>query len=58
MQAIWDSIAIISLLGAVVAFAIGPGPVPWLLAPEILPDYVASTGISLCVFANWYVVGP
>lgn len=37
----------------VAAFAIGLGPIPWLLLPEIFPTYAVGAASSVCVATNW-----
>ncbi|MFC9293865.1 sugar porter family MFS transporter [Streptomyces sp. NPDC057011] len=46
-------IALVALLGYVVAFAIGMGPVFWLLASEIFPPSVRATGMGLSTTVVW-----
>jgi SP family galactose:H+ symporter-like MFS transporter len=46
-------IAIISLAIYVGAFAIGLGPVFWLMISEIYPLRVRGTAMSIATFANW-----
>lgn len=43
------------LIAFVVAFALGLGPVPWLVAPEIFPAKwpLTPVAVSLCVSVNW-----
>ncbi|MEU6996620.1 MFS transporter [Streptomyces sp. NPDC046465] len=42
------------------AFAVGIGPVFWILAAEVFPPAVRAKGVALCVLVNWsanFVVG-
>eukprot|EP01134_Creolimax_fragrantissima_P003997 CFRG3997T1 len=48
----WPSVACI-LLG-VSFFSLGPGPIPWLLVPEILPGSHRDVGVSVAVGSNWF----
>ncbi len=47
----WPSIVFVIL--GVMFFAIGPGPIPWMITSEILPPVVRPGGVSICVFTNW-----
>lgn len=51
--AIAPYIAMISLMGFVGCFAIGLGPMPWLIPSEILPTKVRGRAASFSVLANW-----
>lgn len=48
-----DRISIACLMLYVAAFAMGTGPVPWLILSEIYTPSVRSQAISLAVFVNW-----
>eukprot|EP01134_Creolimax_fragrantissima_P004509 CFRG4509T1 len=48
----WPGVACI-LLG-VSFFSFGPGPVPWMLVPEILPECHRDVGVSVAVGTNWF----
>ncbi|NYV72892.1 sugar porter family MFS transporter [Streptomyces sp. UH6] len=55
---VWDVsgqsvIALVCLLGYVAFFAIGAGPVIWLLVSELFPPRVRARGASLCTAVNW-----
>ncbi|MQY30113.1 MFS transporter [Nocardia aurantia] len=45
--------ALICLLAFVAAFAIGTGPVVWLLVSELLPPPMRARGTGLCTTVNW-----
>ena len=47
-------LSILSLMFYVVMFAIGLGPITWLLISEIFPMRVRGKVMSICVFANWF----
>lgn len=46
-------ILIISLIGYVQGFAIGPGPIPWIYNTELVPTDAKSATNSLCSSLNW-----
>lgn len=48
-----DIIAIFSLMAYVASFAIGMGPIPWLINAEIYPIAIRGQAMSLATFANW-----
>ena len=54
-----DEVAVVGLMSYVVFFAIGLGPVTWVLLSEIFPLKVRGTAMTLATFVNWlcnYVV--
>jgi sugar porter (SP) family MFS transporter len=57
----WASwLSLICLLGYIVAFAIGLGPIFWLLIAEIFPAEARAAGAGLATAVNWlssFVVG-
>eukprot|EP01026_Neomeris_dumetosa_P069667 TRINITY_DN6898_c0_g1_i3.p2 TRINITY_DN6898_c0_g1~~TRINITY_DN6898_c0_g1_i3.p2 ORF type:complete len:325 (+),score=36.70 TRINITY_DN6898_c0_g1_i3:119-1093(+) len=53
MQQVSGIIALIGTLVYVLAFALGMGPIPALLLPEILPDKVRGVGMSLALGTHW-----
>ncbi len=48
-----DTIAVISLMVYVASFAVGMGPVPWLIISEIYQVQIRGRAMSLALFANW-----
>jgi SP family galactose:H+ symporter-like MFS transporter len=48
-----DIIAFISLIGYVAFFAIGLGPVTWVVLSEIFPLKVRGKAMTVVVFGNW-----
>jgi MFS family permease len=48
-----DTIAIFSLMAYVASFAIGMGPIPWLINAEIYPIAIRGHAMSLAAFVNW-----
>ena len=52
-SAMIDQIALFSLMGYVVFFAIGLGPSTWVILSEIYPLKVRGKAMTLATFANW-----
>lgn len=51
----WDGkISALSLMGYVASFAIGLGPVTWVIVSEIYPLRIRATAMTLSIFANWF----
>jgi MFS transporter, SP family, galactose:H+ symporter len=48
-----DIIAVISLMGYVAFFAIGLGPVTWVILSEIYPLKVRGKAMTIAIFGNW-----
>ncbi len=48
-----DRISIVCLMVYVAAFAIGTGPVPWLILSEIYIPSIRGHAMSLAIFVNW-----
>ena len=46
-------VAVISLMVYVASFAIGLGPVAWLIIAEIYPHQIRGRAMGLAIFANW-----
>ena len=53
----YPSHSVFPMIGFIVLFAVGLGPVPWLMMPEIFPPKWSLTipAISACISANWVV---
>jgi sugar porter (SP) family MFS transporter len=51
----WGSwLALIGLLGYIASFAIGLGPIFWLLIAEIFPPEARAAGASVATAVNWF----
>ena len=56
----WQWPSVIFVVLGVMFFAVGPGPIPWMITSEILPPNVRAGGVTVCVFTNWlftFIVG-
>lgn len=56
----WQWPSVIFVVCGVMCFAVGPGPIPWMITSEILPPSVRAGGVTICVFFNWlftFIVG-
>ncbi|KAK3776225.1 hypothetical protein RRG08_062408 [Elysia crispata] len=49
----FNILSIIFILIFVVFFALGPAPVPWLIAPELFTHDARAAAVSVCVLVNW-----
>lgn len=47
------TLSIIGILGYVSTYAVGMGPVPWLMMNEIFPTQALGAAVSLAVATNW-----
>eukprot|EP00126_Sphaerothecum_destruens_P004484 Sdes_comp18212_c0_seq1m7780 len=51
---VWANyLSIVSVLLYVVMFAVGPGPIPWLISTEMIPSSYSNVAQSYAVFTNW-----
>lgn len=60
LSALSGPIALIGTLGYIIAFAMGAGPVPGLLVPEITPAKIRGRAVALAMGAHWvcnFVIG-
>jgi MFS transporter, SP family, galactose:H+ symporter len=48
----WLSLA--CLLAFIIAFAVGIGPIFWLLIAEIFPPQTRAAGVAVCTAVNWF----
>ena len=46
-------LALVSLVGYIVAFSLGMGPVPWLFMGEIFPAHARAPACSAATLVNW-----
>ncbi|GAQ91744.1 hexose transporter [Klebsormidium nitens] len=53
LEAYSGTIAVVGTVLYVLAFSFGVGPVPGLLAGEILPARIRAKGVSLALFTHW-----
>jgi Sugar (and other) transporter. len=57
----WMSyLSVISILGFVVFFAVGPGSIPWMITAELFSQGPRPAAMSIAVLVNWianFVVG-
>ena len=48
-------VSVFSLILYIVFFAIGPGPIPWLILPELVPHAARNATVAIAVSTNWIV---
>lgn len=53
----YPQVSVWPMIGFIVLFAVGLGPIPWLMMPEIFPPHwpLTMSAISVCISANWIV---
>eukprot|EP00122_Pirum_gemmata_P021567 Pgem_evm1s20084 len=44
---------IVFILLYIICFAVGPGPVPWMITADLIPSKVRSLSLGLAVAVNW-----
>ena len=49
----WDVAVLVCALVFVGSFAIGMGPVPWVIIGDIFPSQSVNAGVSLALAVNW-----
>ena len=49
----WPSLSAVAIIGFVAAFAVGLGPIPFLMIPEIVDTQAVSTAGSIALSTNW-----
>ncbi|XP_024525314.1 sugar transporter ERD6-like 4 isoform X1 [Selaginella moellendorffii] len=47
------NLALISLLVYITSFALGMGPIPWIIMSEVLPSHIKGLGGSVATLVNW-----
>ncbi|KAJ9186573.1 hypothetical protein P3X46_002130 [Hevea brasiliensis] len=47
-------LSIVGVVGMVVAFSLGIGPIPWIIMSEILPINIKGLAGSVATLANWF----
>ena len=52
-KALEGYISLVAILGSVVMFSLGVGPIPWLYISEILPERIKGRAAALCTALNW-----
>ncbi|KAJ1451515.1 general substrate transporter [Pelagophyceae sp. CCMP2097] len=46
-------VALVALVGYIISFSMGLGPIPWLLMAELLPSKARGLASALATLANW-----
>jgi SP family facilitated glucose transporter-like MFS transporter 1 len=49
----WPTLSAVAIVGFVAAFAVGLGPIPFLMIPEIVDTQAVSTAGSIALSTNW-----
>ncbi|KVH98409.1 General substrate transporter [Cynara cardunculus var. scolymus] len=48
-------LSVVGVVGMVIAFSLGMGPIPWLIMSEILPVNIKGLAGSIATLANWFI---
>ncbi|KZV18370.1 hypothetical protein F511_28421 [Dorcoceras hygrometricum] len=48
-------LSVVGVVGMILFFSLGMGPIPWLIMSEILPTRIKSLGGSVATLANWFI---
>ena len=46
-------LSVLAVLGFVVAFEVGPGPIPWQIGSELFQEAPRATAMSMAASVNW-----
>ncbi|XP_057421125.1 sugar transporter ERD6-like 6 [Lotus japonicus] len=47
-------LSVVGLVALIIGFALGIGPIPWLIMSEILPPNIKGLAGSVATFSNWF----
>ncbi|KAK3022098.1 hypothetical protein RJ639_045942 [Escallonia herrerae] len=47
-------ISVVGVVGMIIAFSLGMGPIPWIIMSEILPINIKGLAGSVATLANWF----
>ncbi|CAK9178518.1 unnamed protein product [Ilex paraguariensis] len=48
-------VSVVGVVGLVVAFSLGVGPIPWIIMSEIMPIKIKGLAGSVATLANWFI---
>ncbi|KAI3684871.1 hypothetical protein L6452_34098 [Arctium lappa] len=48
-------LSVVGVVGMVIGFSLGMGPIPWLIMSEILPVNIKGLAGSIATLANWFI---
>lgn len=54
LYSIMGILSAVGVVGMIIAFSLGMGPIPWLIMSEILPVNIKSLAGSTATLANWF----
>ncbi|BDA46904.1 Plastidic glucose transporter 4 [Coccomyxa sp. Obi] len=46
-------VSLVAVMGFVLGFSMGSGPIPWVYLPEVLPNEIKGAAAALCTSLNW-----
>lgn len=47
------AVSLVAVMGFVLGFSVGSGPIPWVYLPEVLPNEIKGPAAALCTSLNW-----
>ena len=59
-DAVLAYISVVPVILYVMAFELGPGPIPWMITNEFVPSEFKAGGQAICSFVNWtgvFIIG-
>ncbi|KAK1395630.1 Sugar transporter ERD [Heracleum sosnowskyi] len=48
-------LSLVGIVGMIIAFSLGMGPIPWIIMSEILPIKIIGLAGSVATLANWFI---
>ncbi|KAK1407491.1 hypothetical protein QVD17_39107 [Tagetes erecta] len=55
MYTVMGILSVIGVVGMIIGFSLGMGPVPWIIMSEILPVNIKGLAGSIATLANWFI---
>ncbi|KAK1389337.1 MFS transporter, SP family, solute carrier family 2 (Facilitated glucose transporter), member 8 [Heracleum sosnowskyi] len=55
LYSILGILSLVGVVGMIIAFSLGMGPIPWIIMSEILPIKIKGLAGSVATLANWFI---